>query len=132
MSRGAIVRRYTAIATVASLANLALQRLWMDVYSGPLAVETATMLATALVLPAKYLADKHFIFGFRTGSGIEDVQKLAQYAAASVVTVAVFWTLEFSAHRAFRTPAAQYLGGAAGLALSFWLKYHIDKRFVFR
>jgi len=127
-----LVVRYTAIAVAASLANLVLQRLCMGIYSGPLAVEAATILSTGLVLPLKYLADKHFIFGFRTASGLEDAQKLLQYTTASLFTVTIFWSVEFSAHRLFQTPAAQYLGGALGLALSFWAKYHLDRRFVFR
>ena len=46
--------------------------------------------------------------------------------------VPLFWAVEFGAHHMFRTPSAQYLGGAVGLALSFYLKYALDKRFVFR
>jgi putative flippase GtrA len=132
MSPATLAARYTAIALVASLANLALQRAWMAAYAGPYAVEMAAVLATGLVLPFKYLADKHFIFGFRTTSAMHDLYKLLQYTTASLFTVAIFWAVEFGAWRAFGTPAAQYLGGALGLALSFHAKYLIDRRFVFR
>lgn len=130
--RGSVAARYAAIACVASLANLALQRALAAVYAGPLAVEAATVLATGLVLPFKYLADKRFIFGFRTQSGLQDLHKLLHYTTASLFTVAIFWAVEFGAYHIFRTAAAQYVGGALGLALSFHAKYLIDKRFVFR
>jgi putative flippase GtrA len=132
MTAATIAARYTAIAVIASVANLALQRAWMAVYGGPFAVEAAAVLATGLVLPFKYLADKHFIFGFRTSGAMHDLRKLAHYTTASLFTVAIFWAVEFAAWRMFRTPAAQYLGGALGLALSFHAKYLIDRRFVFR
>ncbi|TFZ00199.1 GtrA family protein [Ramlibacter humi] len=132
MTAASTAARYTAIAVIASLANLALQRCWMAAYTGPFAVETAAVLATGLVLPFKYLADKHFIFGFRTVSAVQDLHKLLQYTTASLFTVAIFWAVEFGAWRAFETPAAQYIGGALGLALSFHAKYLIDRRFVFR
>ncbi|HZY18408.1 MAG TPA: GtrA family protein [Ramlibacter sp.] len=132
MNGGTVAARYTAIAVVASLANLALQRAWMAVDAGPFAVEVAALLATGLVLPFKYVADKRWIFGYRTVSGLHDLHKLLHYTTASVFTVAIFWIVEFGAWRLFRTPAAQYLGAALGLALSFQAKYLIDKRFVFR
>jgi putative flippase GtrA len=132
MTPRTIAARYAAIAVVASLANLALQRGWMAVYAGPFAVEAAAVLATGVVLPFKYVADKRLIFGFRPVSGLHDLEKLLHYTMASLVTVAIFWAVEIAAYRTFRAPAAQYIGGALGLALSFHLKYLIDKRFVFR
>jgi putative flippase GtrA len=132
MAPRTLAARYCAIALVASLANLVLQGAWMGVYGGPFAVESAAVVATGLVLPFKYLADKRFIFGFRTVSALHDLQTLLHYTTASLFTVAIFWAVEFGAYGLFRTPAAQYLGGALGLALSFHAKYLIDRRFVFR
>jgi hypothetical protein len=44
----------------------------------------------------------------------------------------VFWGFEFGFNSAFQDKNMRYLGGLIGLAIGYWAKYHLDKRFVFR
>jgi putative flippase GtrA len=127
-----VASRYATIALVASATNLVLQSMLLLAYSGPLSVEFAAVVATAIVLPFKYVADKRFIFNFTALSPAKDLQHLALYSSASVFTVAIFWGFEFAAWRLLQTRSAQYVGGALGLAVSFYVKYVLDKRFVFK
>ncbi len=131
MSRNDIAIRYTAIAVTASLTNLLLQFLFLLIYANAYAVELSITIATALVLPLKYLADKHFIFCFVTRSHQHNLSTFLMYSFVSVFTVAVFWGCEYAFHLAFDSEALRYIGGAIGLAVSFLMKYQLDKRFVF-
>ena len=127
----AIALRYTTIAVIASVANLCLQLLFMLLYAGDYAVELSIVFATALVLPVKYVADKRFIFEFSAQNTRQDLSTFVMYSSVSVLTVAVFWGCEYGFHLIFDSSLLRYLGGAIGLALSFYLKYQLDKRFVF-
>jgi putative flippase GtrA len=53
------------------------------------------------------------------------------YVFFGIFTTLLFWGIEYLFHAAFRSDAMRYLGGAAGLALGSYIKYHLDKRFVF-
>ena len=130
MTPNKIAIRYTLIAVTASVTNLLLQFLFLRVYSSAYAVELSIAVATALVLPLKYLADKRLIFGFDTQSHRHNVSTFLMYSLVSVFTVAEFWGCEYAFHLAFDSDALRYIGGAIGLALSFFMKYRLDKRFV--
>jgi hypothetical protein len=48
-----------------------------------------------------------------------------------VVTTAIFWGFEFGFDRLFQSKDMRYLGGLIGLAIGYWTKYRLDKRYVF-
>jgi hypothetical protein len=49
-----------------------------------------------------------------------------------IATTAIFWGFEFGFNHAFQSKEMRYLGGLIGLAIGYWTKYHLDKRYVFR
>lgn len=49
----------------------------------------------------------------------------------SVLTTVLFWCSEYVFHHFFGTDAMRYLGGVVGLAIGYFIKYNLDKRFVF-
>ena len=49
-----------------------------------------------------------------------------------VFTTLIFWSLEFGFTLLFQTKEMRYLGGIIGLAIGYFTKYQLDKRFVFR
>jgi putative flippase GtrA len=122
---------YVAIATVASSTNILLQFLFVRFVDVPYAVELSVAFATALVLPFKYVADKKIIFKYRVDHVRKDLRTLIAYTLVSVVTVAVFWSTEFAFHYLFASEVLRYVGGIIGLAVSFYVKYRMDKKFVF-
>jgi putative flippase GtrA len=63
---------------------------------------------------------------------LHDLQTFILYTAMGVVTTLVFWGFEFGFNSAFQDKNMRYLGALIGLAIGYWAKYHLDKRFVFR
>jgi positive regulator of sigma E activity len=131
MSPATLAIRYTIIALSASALNLLLQAAISWLYQGPLAVEASMVLATGLVLPLKYSIERRVIFEFQPASLLHDAKLFYLYTMVSVFTVLIFWCTEYAFHLIFRDDAMRYIGGAVGLAISFYSKYRLDKQFVF-
>ena len=131
MSPTTLAIRYTIIALSASALNLLLQAAISWLYKGPLAVEASMVLATGLVLPLKYSIERRVIFEFQPASLLHDAKLFYLYTMVSVFTVLIFWCTEYAFHLIFRDDAMRYVGGAVGLAISFYSKYRLDKQFVF-
>jgi len=76
--------------------------------------------------------DKIFIFNFRSRSALHDVQVFLQYTAVGALTTLIFWLFEFGFNAVFADKNMRYVGALIGLAIGYYIKYRIDKRFVFR
>lgn len=126
-----IALKYSTIALAASALNLALQALIFDFYNGSFSISISIMLATVLVLPIKYYLDKRIIFRFKSNNLVHDIKHFKQYVSVSILTVFVFWGTETIFQSVFDSSTMRYTGGAIGLAISFYMKYQLDKRFVF-
>ncbi len=48
-----------------------------------------------------------------------------------LVTTMIFWGFEYGFHLIFESKKMRYFGGIIGLAIGYFIKYHLDKRFVF-
>jgi positive regulator of sigma E activity len=131
MSPTTLAIRYTIVALSASALNLLLQAAISWLYKGPFAVEASMVLATGLVLPLKYSIERRVIFEFQPDSLMHDAKLFYLYTMVSVVTVLMFGCTEYAFHLLFRDEAMRYLGGALGLAISFYSKYRLDRHFVF-
>lgn len=123
---------YAIIACIATAANIGAQELAVRSYHGALHIEASVLVGTAVGLVLKYMLDKIYIFRFRTRDAIHDAHTFALYTLMGVATTLIFWGFEFGFHQLFQTKEMRYLGGLIGLALGYWAKYHLDKRFVFR
>jgi putative flippase GtrA len=128
--RTAIV--YTVIALIATAANLGAQALSAWLWRGLGQIEISIVLGTGIGLVVKYLLDKIFIFRFKAASAAHDLQTFVLYTGMGVATTLIFWGFEFGFYKAFQDKNLRYLGALIGLALGYWAKYHLDKRFVFR
>lgn len=126
-----IALRYTAITVLATAANLASQAVVVNSYHGPFAIELSIAIGTLVGMPIKYLLEKSLIFGFVSRDLAHDGRLLMLYSSMGLITTAVFWGIEYAFHHIFQSDAMRYLGGALGLALGSFIKYHLDKRFVF-
>ena len=123
---------YAVFAAIATAANIGCQALVIWVYKGPYAVALSILAGTAAGLPIKYVLEKRHIFSFESDNLAHDGRMFALYSFMGVFTTALFWGVEYAFHQAFGTDAMRYLGGAIGLALGYVIKYHLDKRYVFR
>lgn len=123
---------YALLAAIATAANIGAQELAIRAYDGPLGVAISILLGTAVGLGVKYLLDKRYIFGFRARDMRHDLWTFALYTGMGVATTLLFWGFELSFNHVFETRQMRYVGALIGLALGYWAKYHLDKRFVFR
>ncbi len=126
-----IAMTYTIFAVFATIANIASQDISLNFYDGRYAVPASVLIGTAVGLVVKYLLDKKYIFQFHTRDPAHDARVFTLYAAVGVFTTAVFWGFEFGFDYLFKTKAMRYTGGVIGLAIGYYLKYRLDKKFVF-
>lgn len=124
---------YALLAALATAANIGAQDLLLRLYHGPWHVAASVVLGTGTGLVLKYLLDKRYIFRFRARNAAHDAQTFVLYVGAGVLTTALFWLSEWAFDHAFGGDRVmRYAGAVLGLAAGYWLKYHLDKRFVFR
>ncbi len=77
------------------------------------------------------MLDKHFIFQFRSEQLSEDLQKFVLYSGTGVITTVLFWSFEFGFDYLFGTKMARYTGAVIGLSIGYFIKYRLDRRYVF-
>lgn len=132
MSTPSLVLRYVAFALIATLINLATQRLVLAVLPPDAVGFTLALLAgTATGLVAKYWLDKNWIF-FDTSAGMAaHGRKFGLYTVMGIVTTLIFWGMETGFWLAWRTEAMREVGALVGLGIGYVVKYHLDRRFVF-
>lgn len=123
---------YALVSAVATACNLLTQAASMALYQGPHAIALSVLAGTASGLPVKYALEKRFVFLFKANDLAHDTRLFVLYGFMGVFTTAVFWGVEYAFHVLFGSDGMRYLGGALGLTLGSWLKYHLDKRFVFK
>ncbi len=126
-----LVLRYAVFAVLATLANLAAQRLSLAVYGGAGALALAIFIGTGVGLVLKYLLDKRWIFFDRSTGAATHGRKFGLYTLMGVVTTAIFWGAEAGAWALWHTELARELGAVTGLTVGYVVKYRLDRRFVF-
>ena len=123
---------YALVSALATIANIGTQALCIWIYSGAYAVELSVFIGTATGFPIKYVLEKKHVFAFKADNLGHDTRLFMLYGFMGVFTTAIFWGVEFAFQHIFGTDEMRYLGGALGLILGSFIKYHLDKRFVFK
>lgn len=131
LSPAGLALRYGAFAVVATLANLGAQRAVLAWGEGPGLFAAAVGLGTAVGLVVKYLLDRRWIFHDTTRGMRATGRQFGLYAAMGLVTTAIFWATETAFWVAFGTHAAREAGAVLGLAVGYWVKYRLDRAYVF-
>lgn len=123
---------YAVLALIATIINIAVQDIFLHLYVGQYAIAVSILLGTAVGLVTKYLLDKRYIFHFRAHNAAHDGKTFMLYTIMGLLTTAIFWGFEWGFHLAFESKEMRYLGGVIGLAIGYWIKYHLDKKYVFK
>lgn len=131
MTRPALLARYAAFAILATLANLATQRLILP--ADPTAGNFALVLGAGTVvgLVVKYVLDKRWIFFDHTSGLRVHGGKFTLYTVTGLFTTAVFWGIETAFWIIWETNAMRETGAVIGLTIGYALKYQLDQRYVF-
>lgn len=122
---------YSLFAGLSTLVNISSQILSMLIYSGIYAVEISIFVGTLAGLPLRYFLEKRYIFSFQSKNIKHDGQLFILYSFMGVFTTVIFWGTEYAFHLIFITDAMRYIGGVLGLTIGYYVKYQLDKRFVF-
>lgn len=126
-----IATLYTLFASLSTLINIGSQMLSMWVYKESYAVEISILVGTAAGLPLRYFLEKRYIFSFKSHNIRHDGQLFLLYSFMGVFTTAIFWVTEYTFHLIFADESMRYLGGVIGLVIGFYVKYGLDKKYVF-
>jgi len=122
---------YTLFAVVSTAINIGSQMVSIWVYEGPFSVEISILVGTAMGLPLRYLLEKRYIFNFTSKNLVHDGKLFVFYSEMGVITTLIFWGTEYAFHLIYDTDFMRYLGGVIGLSIGFYVKYQLDKKFVF-
>lgn len=131
MTRTTLIWRYTAFAIVATVANLAMQRLVLAFGDSAAFFVLAVGMGTLVGLVIKYILDKRWIFQ-DTSTGVKaHSQKFMLYTVMGLVTTAIFWGTETAFWLIWKTDMMRELGAVLGLSVGYIVKYKLDRKFVF-
>ena len=122
---------YTLFAVLSTAINIASQMLSIWIYEGPLSVEISILVGTVMGLPLRYFLEKRYIFNFTSKNLVHDGKLFVFYSAMGVITTLIFWGTEYTFHLIYDTDFMRYLGGVLGLSIGFYVKYQLDKKYVF-
>jgi len=122
---------YTLFAVLSTAINIGSQMLSIWVYKGPFSVEISILVGTAMGLPLRYFLEKRYIFNFSSKNLVHDGKLFIIYSAMGVITTLIFWGMEYAFHLIYDTDFMRYLGGIIGLSIGFYVKYQLDKKYVF-
>lgn len=123
--------RYLAFAGIATLANLAAQRMVLGLGDPQSAFIPALLLGTVVGLVIKYVLDKRWIFADHSSGLAAHGRSFSLYALMGVATTAIFWGSETIGWLVWKSQLAREAGAIVGLAIGYLVKYRLDRRFVF-
>ena len=122
---------HTLFALISIVINIGSQILSIWAYKGPYSVEISILIGTAAGLQLLYILEKRFIFAFTSKNLVHDGRLFVFYSAMGVITTFIFWGTEYAFHLIYDTDVMRYLGGIIGLSIGFYVKYQLDKKYVF-
>lgn len=126
-----LILRYAAFAALATIANLAAQRVVLSTVNSEFSFALAVLAGTAVGLVLKYILDKRWIF-FDTSQGVAmHGKKFSLYTLMGVVTTAIFWGAETAFWIIWQTDFMREVGAVLGLAVGYYVKYKLDRKYVF-
>jgi len=123
---------YTIFAVIATITNIWSQDLTFRIYQGPFELWLGIFVGTAIGLVVKYFLDKRYIFKYQTTSIQHGSKTFYLYTLMGVVTTVIFWGFEFAFDAIWNSMEMRYTGGVIGLAIGYYVKYQLDKRYVFK
>jgi putative flippase GtrA len=126
-----IAVRYSLFAVMSTAINIGSQMLSIWAYRGPFSVEISILVGTAMGLPLRYFLEKRYIFEFTSKNLVHDGRLFVLYSSMGVITTLIFWGTEYAFHLIYNTDFMRYLGGTIGLFIGFYVKYQLDKKYVF-
>jgi putative flippase GtrA len=131
LKASSLIYKYIIFAVIATLLNLAVQRLTLHFIAKPTGLIAALFLGTLVGLIAKYVLDKHWIFCDSASGVYQNSRKFGLYSLTGVLTTLIFWMFETMFWFIWNTELMREIGALIGLGFGYIIKFHLDRKFVF-
>lgn len=131
MNNQLLITKYILFSTIATILNLVVQRTVLTITLNQFKFLIAIVLGTLVGLIVKYILDKKWIFYYKTKAFTKDTRTFVKYTLVGLITTTIFWTFETTFWLFYRDDFMRELGAVIGLSIGYYIKYQIDKRYVF-
>lgn len=121
--------RYLLFCLLAIIANLGLQAIAHEILHTPDWFSIGIGTVGGLIL--KYILDKKFIFFTEKTTAVRDFTRFVIYTLFGLFTTLLFWSVEWAFIKLWAHPSSRYCGGVIGLSLGYYIKYKLDRKWVF-
>ena len=116
---------YFLFAVLSSFINLIGQHIFLNFYES---LFLAVIAGSSAGLVFKYALDSFFVF--ESNRDI-DLRTFIKYAFIGACITPVIWVVEVTFLNIFGTVFMRDVGALIGIGLAYYIKYEMDKRFVF-
>lgn len=123
--------KYSVFAVISTVLNIFSQYISLTVYKGAYDLYLAILIGTLVGLLVKYILDKKYIFYYNAIDYRDDLKKFILYSFMGIFTTLIFWGFELWFNFTFDFESAKFIGAVVGLSIGYFVKYHLDKRWVF-
>ena len=123
--------KYVLFCVVAIFVNLTSQRIFIELIFVDNYI-SAILFGTLTGLISKYILDKNYIFKDFDHSLKNNSKKFTMYSFNGIFTTIIFWGMESLFYFVYSTNFARELGAIIGLSIGYFLKYKLDKKYVFQ
>jgi putative flippase GtrA len=122
---------YGAFALLATTANLGTQSAILAIDDKAVVYYLALAAGTGIGLVVKYILDKRWIFADSSTGVAAHAQRFSLYTLMGVFTTLIFWGTETLFWFTWHSHEARVTGALLGLGIGYFVKYQLDRRFVF-
>ena len=123
--------KYIIFCIIAILINLSTQRIIMElVFINNYFL--ALLIGTLFGLVIKFILDKKYIFAYSDSSIKNNSLKFSFYSFNGILTTLLFWGTESVFSFIYKTNFAREFGALIGLSIGYFIKYRLDKKYVFQ
>ena len=127
-----IILKYGFFSTAAIIINIASQRIIFSISNSEYVFALAILTGTITGFISKYIFDKYFIFHDYSSVFAEETKKILKYSFFAVFTTLIFWFTEYTFWHIYQTHDAREIGAIIGLTIGYYIKYNLDKKYVFK
>ena len=131
MNEVLLITKYVFFAVIATILNLWVQRFILSVTTSDINLFIAIILGTLVGLVVKYSLDKKWIFYYKTYEIKNDTKLFLKYSLYGFLTTTIFWIFETFFWLYYKDDLMRELGAVIGLSIGYYIKYKIDKKYVF-
>jgi putative flippase GtrA len=124
--------KYISFAILATITNIFFQYIVLKSIKEQYAIYIAILAGTLSGLILKYILDKNFIFFYETKNTLQNSKTFFIYSITGIITTLVFWLVELGFYFILKNEHAKYIGAIIGLSIGYFIKYFLDKKYVFK